>query len=137
LSVLFLLLAQAVTTPPPSRPWKVRQIAGGEMRYIQPIPSAEDYPVSALQSGLQGTTMVKLVVSPDGAILSCETVKSAGSPDLDLRACQMYRSRGRFEFTGIDKPVTLQAPVTWLLADDSPPEPMPRPDEATGSPSPK
>ena len=123
--LLFLLATQAAVTPPPLQPWKVRPIAGGEMRYIQPIPRESDYPRSALNAGLQGTTVVKLVVSPTGTILTCETVQSAGSPDLDQRACDMYRQRGRFEFTGIDKPVTLRAPVTWQLADYAPPVPPP------------
>ena len=117
--ILFLLLAgQPAVTPPAvtdplSRAWQVRAVDGGEMHYILPRPTDADYPVSALQQGLEGTTLLQLVVNPSGAILTCDILQSSGHSALDDGACRLYRKLGRFRFVGVSKPVTLRAPVTW------------------------
>ena len=121
--MLVFFLAQALAAPVPAAPWKVRQIAGGELRYIQPMPRQTDYPKAALRAGLEGRTVVQLTISPEGTILSCAPVQSAGSPELDQQACIMYRQRSRFQLIGIDKPITVRAPISWMLADGQAPEP--------------
>jgi TonB family protein len=90
---------------------------GVELRYVPLQVTFEDYPKMALRREEEGTSVLSLQIDPSGQLLNCATARSSGSPDLDQQACQLYRERGRFQVRGTTEPVTIQAPVTWQLAD--------------------
>ena len=90
---------------------------GVEIRVLPPAVSFDDYPKLASRMGLEGTTVLNLQVDPSGQIISCTTAQSAGMPELDERACQLYRSRARFEVRGTAQPFALVAPMRWVLMD--------------------
>lgn len=115
-------MGSAGATPSVSSPEKPalawRTVAypnGGELRYIPPQVEHRDYPRAALRAGAEGRTIVRLHVDPHGQIISCETVEAAGWPELDERACEIYRARGRFELRNIPETIVLLAPVRWRL----------------------
>jgi TonB family protein len=89
---------------------------GAELRYVPPVVGLRDYPKQALRAGDHGTTVLKLQVDSSG-LIGCTTARSSGSPLLDEQSCRLYRERGRFDLRGTCGPVTLQAPVAWVLMD--------------------
>lgn len=89
---------------------------GAELRYVPLAVDLEDYPKRARRAGDEGTTVLNLQVDASG-LVGCTTARSSGSPLLDEKSCQLYRERGRFELRGTLGPVTIQAPVTWMLVD--------------------
>lgn len=93
---------------------------GAELRYLPPVVTHKDYPASARRNDVEGTSVLRLQVDPSGHIMGCTTVRSSGSPELDERACQIYRERGRFELRGRAQPVTILAPVEWRLMSEHP-----------------
>ena len=102
--------------------WRVISFPdGSELRYLPPQVTAADYPSGALRADAQGRSVVRLEVDASGLITSCSTARSSGSPDLDAQACQLYRSRARFELRGKSGPIILPAPITWQLEDGPPP----------------
>jgi TonB family protein len=103
----------------PLRPgWLVLGLPDGvELRYRPLVVTLKDYPKAARRNDEQGTSLLRLQVTPSGQLASCTTARSSGSPVLDAQACQLYRARGRFELRGAKQPVTLQAPVAWKLID--------------------
>lgn len=58
--------------------------------------SHEDYPVSALRVGAEGTVIVRLDVGTDGAVERCTIVAGSGHADLDSTTCRVLRKRARF-----------------------------------------
>ena len=90
---------------------------GAELRFLPLAVTVNDYPKQALRAGEEGTSLLSLEVDTSGRLKGCTTARSSGSPLLDEQACRLYRERGRFELRGTSKPVTLQAPVKWVLAD--------------------
>lgn len=102
--------------------WRtVNYPGGGVLRYLLPKMTHADYPRGALDAGIEGRTLLRLEVDPQGRIVDCRAAQSAG-PTLDARACEAYRARARFELRGIDHNIVLHAPVQWQLeqiADDA------------------
>ena len=90
---------------------------GAELRYLPLAVTLKDYPKQALRAGDEGTSILSLQVDTSGSVEGCTTARSSGSPLLDEQACRLYRERGRFELRGISGPVTVQAPVKWVLVD--------------------
>lgn len=109
--------------PAPLRPgWHVVTLPdGAELRYLPPHVSDADYPARARRADAQGTSVLRLQVDTSGRIVGCSTVRSSGFPDLDERACPLYRSRARFEPRGMTQTITLHAPLSWRLEDGPPP----------------
>ena len=56
-----------------------------------------DYPVSALEAGLEGTVSITAVIGKDGRPESCSVTHSSGWTDLDRSACNQIMLRARFE----------------------------------------
>ena len=105
--------AHAAVTPS----WSIHPLPeGAELRYVPLTVSLKDYPKQAQRAGDEGTAVLKLQVDASG-LIECTTARSSGSPLLDEQSCQLYRERGRFELRGTSGPVTVQAPVTWMLVD--------------------
>ena len=90
---------------------------GTELRYLPLVVTVKDYPTQARLAGEEGTSLLSLQVDPSGGLNGCITARSSGSALLDEQACRLYRERGRFELRGTSKPVTVQAPVKWVLVD--------------------
>lgn len=88
---------------------------GGELRFLPPRANTSDYPRKALLAGIQGRTILRLVISPSGEMLDCKPVQSAGNSELDRRACQLYRTRAQFKLKGVSQPQTFQAPIEWWI----------------------
>lgn len=103
----------------PLRPgWLTHSLSEGvELRYLPLAVTYKDYPKAATRAGVEGTTLLNLQLDPSGRLIGCSTARSSGSQDLDERACELYRQRGRFELRGATQPVTAQAPVKWMLLD--------------------
>jgi TonB family protein len=122
-ATLLLWMAIAIQEPKPdSAPLRPGWLAlplrqGAELRFLPLAVTLEDYPKAARRAGEEGTSHLSLEVDPSGHVIGCTTARSSGSPALDDQACQLYRSRGRFELLGTTRPVTVQAPVQWKLVD--------------------
>lgn len=114
-----LLLATGIQDQEPPHPgWIIMPLPdGAELRFLPLAVTLEDYPKDAVRAGAEGKSLLNLQLDPSGRIVSCTTAQSSGWPTLDERACQLYRSRGRFELRGTAEPVTVQAPVKWVLVD--------------------
>lgn len=118
--MLLFFLASIFAEPLPAEAlppgWRLVSLPeGGELRYLPPRADVTDYPRQALLAGIQGRTMLRLVVSPHGQILDCRAVQSAGDAELDSRACQLYRSRAKFRFNRVSAPQTFHAPIEWRI----------------------
>ena len=97
--------------------WRIIPLQDGvELRYLPLAVTLEDYPKRARRSGEEGTSLLNLQVGASG-VVGCSTAQSSGSPVLDEQACRLYQERGRFELRGSSEPVTVKAPVRWVLTD--------------------
>ena len=75
------------------------------------------YPSSARRLGVQGTTLLNVLVADDGRVANVVVAQSAGHPDLDQAAAEAVR-RWRFEPArrGTDKvAMWVQLPVEFRL----------------------
>ena len=90
---------------------------GAEFAYQPPAVTLKDYPKQALRTGDEGTSLLNLQVDRKGRLKECTTARSSGSLLLDEQACRLYRKRGRFKLRGMAGPLTVQAPVRWMLVD--------------------
>jgi protein TonB len=83
------------------------------------IISSDDYPQVSLHNEEQGTVAVRLQVSRDGFVTSCEIKKSSGHPALDEQTCALYRARAHFEPARDRKGRPVASPynqrITWRL----------------------
>lgn len=59
-------------------------------RYRRP-PRPPEYPRRALESGMEGTTIVRANVSPSGSVLAAKVQKSSGNASLDSAAVKAVR----------------------------------------------
>jgi TonB family protein len=97
--------------------WRLYQLKdGAALLYLPLAVTLDDYPKAARRAGDEGTSTLNLQVDTSG-LKACSTARSSGSPVLDEQACRLYRERGRFELRGTSQPVTVQAPVRWVLMD--------------------
>lgn len=109
--------ASAPEAAPTPRDWQLWQVREGvALLYIPLAVTLDDYPRQARRAGDEGTSILNLEVGTSG-IRACSTARSSGSPILDEHACRLYLERGRFELRGTSEPVTIQAPVQWVLMD--------------------
>ena len=68
----------------------------------------------------EGRTVVALHVDAQGRVTRCETAETSGLAELDERACEIYRERGRFDLRNLPDGKNLRAPVVWKLLDPAP-----------------
>ena len=57
----------------------------------------DDYPAEALQRGLSGAPIVRLDVGPEGRVVACSVLQSAGDAILDNATCRALTQRARFQ----------------------------------------
>lgn len=74
---------------PGAGPWPASRISG--------VIRNEDYPASAMRSGLQGDVRVTLLVGRDGRVQECDVESSSGSTDLDWTTCRLILGRFRYD----------------------------------------
>lgn len=96
LSLSILLALSAASKPVPSKE------AVEQEESAKPIGSpgawvmTDDYPVTAIRDGREGTTGFQLTVGADGLPTRCEIVASSGHADLDAKTCEVVMQRARF-----------------------------------------
>ncbi|HYD23494.1 MAG TPA: energy transducer TonB [Croceibacterium sp.] len=82
----------------------------------------EDYPAWAVAYDVEGRVGVKLDVSANGRVTSCEVTRSSGVADLDRIACEKVTERGRFvparDEDGDPVAGTWASGVVWQVPDD-------------------
>ena len=85
----------------------------------------DDYPVSALQAGEQGTVRFRLNVGSDGRVTGCQVTGSSGSAALDETTCRIMRSRARFtparDRNGHPAADVVNSSITWRGVRTAPP----------------
>ncbi len=131
--VIYLLVATSATgnqplivrTPPPA----TTVILPPSSKRPNPVPqgnpgawaTTNDYPPTALQNELEGTTGFSLTVGPDGRVTACDIMSSSGSPELDQATCLNVTRRARFDpaLDFASKPISgrYQNRVRWQIPD--------------------
>jgi len=90
------------------------------LHYLGGYVTPEDYPLSALNAGAEGTTTFKLQISEAGRPTGCTIVRSSGSADLDNTTCRIMMQRARFrpakDALGNATAGTLVHRIQWRLA---------------------
>lgn len=96
--------------------------AVSESKSVADWISYRDYPQSALDSGLIGTTSIVWLIEADGQVRNCQVAISSGTPAVDKAACDAIIRNGRYKPArdASGKPVsTLQSrTIVWSLPSD-------------------
>lgn len=103
--------------PPPPRKVQSAQSAKGDLRTLF---SSDDYPASAQASGAEGTAQAQLTIGPDGRVVACNIIRSAGNSALDSATCNILRRRAKFtparDSNGNPTTDTMTTPaIVWRL----------------------
>lgn len=81
---------------------------GGEIACMKFVRDNLKYPEEAMKAGVQGSVIVRFVVSADGSVASPEVIKSV-SPELDSEAVRVVESMPRWTPGTVDgKPVDVE-----------------------------
>lgn len=123
-SILFWTIQQEWRDESPASPAELGESASP--RVTRPPPaelaglfSADDYPVSAIRNGQEGTVAVRLDVDTRGRVTRCSVEQSSGHTALDRTTCTLLRRRARLSpATGVDgQPVPSQfsTRISWVL----------------------
>lgn len=103
-----------VAAPAPAPAPKIELPVTGPDYLHNPRPA---YPRMSLRLGEQGTTLVRVLVGPDGRAQQAAVAKSSGFPRLDevsVKAAMGYRfqpgKRG-----GVPEPMWVNVPIEWTL----------------------
>lgn len=101
-------LAQDRTTP-------ARPLNAGEWITHQ------DYPLSAIRAGEEGTVSFALTVTPEGSVPGCEVTGGTAPDTLKLLTCELIRQRARFEPARDDQGrasgATYDGTVVWQIPE--------------------
>jgi TonB family protein len=93
----------------------------------------DDYPPAALALGIEGVSKVELAIDEAGNPKSCQTLQSAGHPDLDQSACtilmKMQGFKPRADIDGVLRPLISVQSVRWKIPR---PEPVDKTDQDGG-----
>jgi TonB family protein len=95
-----------------------------------PIFSQDDYPDAALRANQQGRVVVRLSVDATGKIVGCSLEETSGSLFLDVRTCQLFMRRARFdpvESGAVVVPRSIVQKINWLIPGQPAPSPLSRP----------
>jgi TonB family protein len=83
----------------------------------------DDYPLVSANNEQEGSVRVRLGISKDGFVTSCQVVESSGHAALDEQTCALYRARAQFEpgrdGRGRAAPSTYTQKITWKLEGQS------------------
>lgn len=114
--------------PPPPLPPRPPGLPPTPARVISGSLSDADYPAAAIRAEAEGTTTIRLQISPQGLVTGCEIVGSSGNASLDTTACQVFTTRFRFQpatRNGVPAPSSYTQSIVWQLPDDAGPTVMP------------
>jgi protein TonB len=64
---------------------------------VLPVVTPQDYPLSALRAGHEGTVRFELTIGTDGRVTGCRITESSGYSDLDRATCRLMEKRARFQ----------------------------------------
>jgi protein TonB len=103
--------------PPPPHKVQSAQSAKGDLRTLF---TADDYPAAAQAAEAQGTAQAQITIGPDGRVVACNIIRSAGNSALDSATCNIIRRRAKFvparDSSGNPTTDTLTTPpITWRL----------------------
>ena len=86
----------APATPPPELLADLRRAIHPprERQPFQSLFSPDDYPAAG--NGRRGVVAVKLIIDPQGRVMSCWIKRSSGQSVLDMTTCNVLRRRARF-----------------------------------------
>ena len=91
--------------------------ARGDLRSVF---SAEDYPLQALEGGLEGKGQYLLLIDQRGKVAGCDVLQPTGVPVLDVTACAVIENKAKFTpaLDGSGKPVRdtiVTPPINWSI----------------------
>ena len=108
----------APAAPPPPRVSQAARAKGN----LPSLFSTDDYPQAAIRGEEQGTTAVRLTISPDGRVSDCSVTSSSGSSSLDGATCSILKRRARFspakDQNGQSISDTTSTRIRWELPSD-------------------
>ena len=108
----------APAAPPPPRVSQAARAKGN----LPSLFSTDDYPQAAIRGEEQGTTAVRLTISPDGRVSDCSVTSSSGSSSLDGATCSILKRRARFspakDQNGQPISDTTSTRIRWELPSD-------------------
>jgi TonB family protein len=88
----------------------------------------DDYPMTALRRGIQGTTAFELRIGADGRVTRCTVTSSSGDAALDAVTCSVLLSRAEYsparDSRGRAIPARDSGRVTWRLPETTEDEPF-------------
>jgi protein TonB len=90
IALLWPIAAAAQDVPPPAPPES--ENANPNARWT----SSEDYPVSAIRAGAEGTARIGWTIGIDGRAKDCHVLSSSGNADLDKASCDAILLRARY-----------------------------------------
>jgi protein TonB len=112
---------EAAPDTAPSTPASTPSASTGQMRTAvladAKACALPDYPARAVREGVSGTTMLALLVGPDGRVSSARVERSSGSRDLDKAAVNAL-SLCRFKpatHNGVPEAAWAQLAYVWTL----------------------
>ncbi|GAA0282276.1 hypothetical protein GCM10009127_24560 [Alteraurantiacibacter aestuarii] len=84
--------------------------------------TTNDYPLRALQRGMEGTVQYALDVGADGRVDNCRILSSTGERVLDDATCRWVSRRARFDpaidSNGAQIAGSYRGTVTWIIPED-------------------
>jgi TonB family protein len=85
--------------------------------------SSNDFPSERIKEGNSGTVLLRVVVSPDGILRTCDVEESSGDAKLDEYTCRLTRKRAKFRaakwLDGSPAYGVYRVPVVWLVPKNS------------------
>ena len=82
---------------------KKAEFEGGKAQLFQFLSSNLEYPAEAIQKGIQGKVIVRLVVESNGTISNIETLRDIGAGCADEIIRGLQRTQGRWNSAKIDR----------------------------------
>jgi protein TonB len=88
---------QTITLPPPTIPTNPQPPADANASGLTATHTVPPYPALARAASHQGTVLLQLVVSPEGAVATATVVTSSGYPELDQAAVAWVISHWKYK----------------------------------------
>jgi hypothetical protein len=76
--------------------WRALKVRPQPVKNAPPWFTGDDYPVSAIWEGLQGFSISRVEVAPDGRVGSCVSLNRNRAPNVKDRMCIKLKHRARF-----------------------------------------
>jgi protein TonB len=99
-------------------------------RWLRGRIKDSDYPISAGESGSNGTVSVRYTVGTDGRVSGCEVTRSSGDAALDETTCRLIEQRFRYapsrDEQGRAVPSIVVENHDWVIERVEPPTEPPR-----------